>query len=153
MTRFDSTRAATFKAIINTLKDPPRATLDAAFRLPALVALYAIHITFDRLSRRYPRRARTLFLSIMRNGLIIIVLTIASLLYCHHRRSASGKCPMKNLQTVPRGFQVKITNYQLDARAHRISSTSILRPSIGSLFLPSLRQANQINRNVKEVGF
>ena len=138
MTRFDSTRAATFKVIINTLKDSPRATLDAAFRLPALVALYAIHITFDRLSRHYLRRARTLFLSIMRNGLIIIVLTIASWLYCRHRRSASGKYPIKILQTVPRGFQVKISNYQLDKKAHRVSSTSVLPPSIESLFPPSL---------------
>ena len=139
MTRFDSTRAATFKVIINTLKGLPRTTLDAAFGLPALVALYAIRITFDRLSRRYPRRARAFFfLSIMRNGLIIIVLTIASWLYCRHRRSASGKYPIKILQTVPRGFQVKISNYQLDTKAHRVSSTSVLPPSIESLFPLSL---------------
>lgn len=49
-----STRAASFKVIVNTLKNLPNAKLDAAFGVPALVSLYAIRIFFDRLSRRYP---------------------------------------------------------------------------------------------------
>lgn len=51
-----STRAATYKVIINTLKGLPNTTLDAAFGLPALVALYAIRITFAKLSIRYPSK-------------------------------------------------------------------------------------------------
>ncbi len=40
-----------------------------------------------------------------RNAFVIVVLTIASWLYCRHRKTASGKYPIKILQTVPRGFQ------------------------------------------------
>jgi solute carrier family 26 (sodium-independent sulfate anion transporter), member 11 len=45
------------------------------------------------------------FISTFRNAFVIIVLTIASWLYCRHRKSHSGKYPIKILQTVPRGFQ------------------------------------------------
>ena len=45
------------------------------------------------------------FLSTFRNAFVIIVLTIASWLYCRHRKSKSGKYPIKILQTVPRGFK------------------------------------------------
>ncbi|EJD05905.1 high affinity sulfate permease [Fomitiporia mediterranea MF3/22] len=105
ITGFD-TRAATYKVIINTLKGLPRTDLNAAFGLPALVALYAIRISLDRLSKRYPRRARTFFfISILRNGFVIIVLTIASWLSMRHRRNSKGNYPIKILQTVPSGFR------------------------------------------------
>ena len=45
------------------------------------------------------------FLSTFRNAFVIIVLTIASWLYCRHRKSKSGKYPIKILQNVPRGFK------------------------------------------------
>ena len=45
------------------------------------------------------------FASVFRNAFVIIVLTFASWLYTRHRRSASGKYPIKILQTVPRGFK------------------------------------------------
>lgn len=45
------------------------------------------------------------FISVLRNAFVIIVLTLASYLYCRHRKSKSGKYPIKILQTVPRGFQ------------------------------------------------
>ncbi|TDL27440.1 sulfate permease [Rickenella mellea] len=100
------TRAVTYKVIINTLKGLPRTAKDAAFGLPALVALYSIRIFFDFLSRRYPHRARIFFfISLLRNGFVIIVLTIASWLYCRHRKNKSGNYPIKILKTVPRGFQ------------------------------------------------
>lgn len=51
-----STRAATYKVIINTLKGLGRTTKDAAFGLTGLFVLYAIRITLDKLSKRYPRR-------------------------------------------------------------------------------------------------
>lgn len=44
------------------------------------------------------------FISTFRNAFVIIVLTIASWLYCRHRKTKSGY-PIKILQTVPRGFQ------------------------------------------------
>ena len=45
------------------------------------------------------------FISVFRNAFVIVILTIASWLYCKPRRDASGHYPIKILQTVPRGFQ------------------------------------------------
>ncbi|KLO18575.1 high affinity sulfate permease [Schizopora paradoxa] len=105
ITGFD-TRAATYLVIINSLKGLGRTTKDAAFGLTGLFALYAFRILFDRLSKRYPRRARLFFfLSVLRNGFVIVVLTIAAWLYTRHRKSEKGTYPIKILQTVPRGFQ------------------------------------------------
>ena len=70
------------------------------------MSLYAIRMTCDFLGRRYPHRRRFFFfLSTFRNGFVIIVLTIASWLYCRDRKSKSGKYPIKILMTVPRGFK------------------------------------------------
>ncbi|KAH8107159.1 sulfate permease [Cristinia sonorae] len=105
ITGFD-TRAATYKVIINSLKGLPRTTLDAAWGLPGLVALYGIRITMDWLTRRYPRRERLwFFLSVFRHAFVILILSLAAYLYCHPRRSRSGKYPIKILQTVPRGLK------------------------------------------------
>ncbi|KAI0781182.1 sulfate permease [Trametes elegans] len=104
-TGFD-TRAATYKVIINCFKFLPVTKLDAAFGITGLVSLYLIRIACDQLSKRYPRRQRLFFfLSVFRNAFVIVVLTIASWLYCRHRKSKSGKYPIKILQNVPRGFQ------------------------------------------------
>ncbi|KAJ7940868.1 sulfate transporter family-domain-containing protein [Mycena leptocephala] len=101
-----NTRAATFHVIINTLKGLPRTTLDAAWGLPSLFALYGIRILCDKLGKRYPRQARVFFfISVLRNAFVILVMTIAAWLYTRHRRSAKGTYPIKILQTVPRGFQ------------------------------------------------
>ncbi|KDQ59482.1 hypothetical protein JAAARDRAFT_713540 [Jaapia argillacea MUCL 33604] len=101
-----NTRAATYEVIINTLKGLPGTTKDAAFGLTALTALYVIRIVCDQLAKRYPRRARLFFfISVFRNAFVVIVVTLASWLYCRHRKSKSGKYPIKILQTVPRGFQ------------------------------------------------
>ena len=51
-----STRAATYKVIINTLRFLPQTKLDAAFGIPTLVTLYAIRMTFDHLTKRYPHK-------------------------------------------------------------------------------------------------
>ncbi|KAI0687186.1 sulfate permease [Cytidiella melzeri] len=100
------TRAATYKVIINSLKFLPVTKLDAAFGITGLFCLYAIRMTCDWLSRKFPRRRRLFFfISTFRNAFVIIVLTIAAWLYCRHRVSKSGKYPIKILLTVPRGFQ------------------------------------------------
>lgn len=77
------------------------------------------------MTRRYPRRGTSLllssvvfdvdllyplermffFMSILRNGVVLVVITIAAWLYCRHR-VVKGKYPIKILETVPRGFQV-----------------------------------------------
>ncbi len=101
-----STRAATYEVIINTLKGLPRTKLDAAWGLSGLVALYIIRFSCDRLAKRFPRRARTLFfVSVFRNVFIILILTIAAWLYTRHRESASGSYPIKILKDVPGGLR------------------------------------------------
>ncbi|KAJ6546457.1 sulfate permease [Mycena vulgaris] len=101
-----NTRAATYQVIINTLKGLPRTSLDAAWGLPSLFALYAIRMLCDWLGKRYPRRARVFFfVSVLRNAFIILIMTIAAWLYTRHRRNAKGVYPIKILLTVPRGFQ------------------------------------------------
>ncbi|KAI0665048.1 sulfate permease [Cubamyces menziesii] len=100
------TRAATYKVIINCFKYLPVTKLDAAFGLTGLFCLYAIRIACDYLTKRFPRRQRFFFfISVFRNAFVIIILTIASWLYCRDHKSKSGKYPIKILMTVPRGFQ------------------------------------------------
>jgi sodium-independent sulfate anion transporter 11 len=36
---------------------------------------------------------------------VLVVLTLASYLYCRHRGNAKGNYPIQILKTVPRGFQ------------------------------------------------
>lgn len=45
------------------------------------------------------------FISVLRNAFVIIILTIAAWLYTRHRKSKSGKYPIKILQTVPSGLK------------------------------------------------
>ncbi|KAI9566505.1 sulfate transporter family-domain-containing protein [Boletus coccyginus] len=100
-----NTRAAPYEVIIDTLKGLPRTTLDAAWGVTGLVALYAIRIIFTQLTRRFPGRSRLFFfIMVARNAFVILVLTVAAFLYCRHRKTASGY-PIKILRTVPRGLQ------------------------------------------------
>ena len=116
-----STRAATFEVIINTLKGIPGTTLDAAWGLVGLSALYAIRITCDRLGKKYPRRGESFttvriavngfrpariffFINVLRSATVLIILTLAAWLYCRNRLS-NGKYPIKILLTVPSGFK------------------------------------------------
>lgn len=105
ITGFNS-RAPTYHVVINTLRGLPRTTLDAAWGLPSLFALYLISALCNRLGKRYPRYARVFFfISVLRNAFVILVMTIAAWLYTRHRRSKKGTYPIKILQTVPRGLQ------------------------------------------------
>jgi len=45
------------------------------------------------------------FISVLRNAFVLLVLTIGAWLYTRHRKSKSGKYPIKILQTVPSGFK------------------------------------------------
>ncbi len=92
--------------IINTLKGLPRTKLDAAWGLTGLVALYAIRIACDILSKRFPRRARVFFfISVLRNAFVLLILTIAAWLYTRHRINAKGKYPISILEEVPSGLR------------------------------------------------
>jgi sodium-independent sulfate anion transporter 11 len=45
------------------------------------------------------------FINVLRNGFVIVVLTLASWLYTRHRLDKKGKGPIKILGKVPSGFQ------------------------------------------------
>ncbi|KAG6920007.1 hypothetical protein DXG01_013356 [Tephrocybe rancida] len=111
ITGFD-TRASTYKVIINTLKGLPRTKLDAAWGLTGLVALYGIRIF------------------VLRNAFVILILTIAAWLYTRHRKSASGKYPIKILQTVPAGLkhigQPSVDHKLLSALAPELPVSTII---------------------------
>ena len=118
----ESTRAATYKVIINSLKGLPRTQLDAAWGLTGLFGLYVIRYFCIWGTKKYPRRGMSLshkysttaehviarvffFISVMRNAFAVLVLTFAAWLYCRHRKSKSGKYPIRILQKVPAGFK------------------------------------------------
>lgn len=46
------------------------------------------------------------FISILRNGFVIVVVTFASWLSMRRRRDEDGNFPIKILKTVPSGFKV-----------------------------------------------
>ncbi len=70
----------------------------------AKVRLFHCMARFDRYTDIFAERL-WFFVSTFRNAFVIIVLTIASWLFCRHRVSKSGKYPIKILETVPRGFR------------------------------------------------
>ncbi|CAE6438622.1 unnamed protein product [Rhizoctonia solani] len=103
--RFD-TRAATYKVILDTLKNLKHSTKDAAFGVTGLFVLYIVKLSFIQLSKRFPRRERFFFfLSIARNAFVIVALTLAAYLYAHPRKDSKGGYPISVLNTVPRGFK------------------------------------------------
>ncbi|KAJ3570550.1 hypothetical protein NP233_g4336 [Leucocoprinus birnbaumii] len=105
ITGFD-TRATTYRVIINTLKGLPRTSLDAAWGLPGLCALYMFRYLSAWATRKFPRRARLFFfINVLRISFVILVLTIAAWLYCRRRRTPAGDFPIKILQDVPAGLK------------------------------------------------
>ncbi|KAF8582670.1 sulfate permease [Ramaria rubella] len=101
-----NTRGATYLVIIDTLKNLKFSTLDSAFGVVGLFTLYAVKWTFSYLTKRYPRQERIFFfISVLRNAFVMIILTLASWLYCRHRLDKKGNAPISILGNVPRGFQ------------------------------------------------
>ena len=101
--RFD-TREATYKVIINTLKNLKFSTLDAAMGVPALAILFLFKWSCTAVEKRYPRYKRAAFFtSVTRNALVIILFTIIAW------RITINQDPKKYtisiLKTVPPGFQ------------------------------------------------
>lgn len=100
--RFD-TRAATYKVIINTLKNLPYTSLDAAFGLTALFLLYFLKWSFTYLGKRYPRWSRAFFFGqCLRHAFTIIIFTIVSWrINLHHTK----KPRISLVGTVPSGLR------------------------------------------------
>ncbi|WVQ99229.1 hypothetical protein IAU59_006361 [Kwoniella sp. CBS 9459] len=76
--RFD-TRAATYKVIINTLKNLKYSSLDAAFGVTSLFLLYFIKWSLAWFGQKKPKYARiAFFASCLRHAFVIIIYTIIS---------------------------------------------------------------------------
>ena len=116
-----NSRESAYKVVINTLKNLKHAKLDAAFGLSALVGLYVIRFGLEYLGRRYPKHRRAFFFAnVMRNGLVVIIVTVAAWLTTRY----DEKPRIKILLDVPRGFQsvgpLRIDSELLSALAAQI---------------------------------
>ncbi|KAI9885204.1 MAG: nuclear mRNA export, poly(A)+RNA binding protein [Watsoniomyces obsoletus] len=98
-----STREATYKVVINTLKNLGRTKIDAAMGLTALTMLYLIRYGCTYASRRMPARSKIFFfLATLRTAFVILLYTMISWLVNRNRR---GKPLVRILGNVPRGFK------------------------------------------------
>ncbi|KAI9926307.1 Sulfate permease 2 [Aspergillus wentii] len=98
-----STRGATYKVIINTLKYLPTSQMDAAMGLTALAMLYSIRSACTFGSKRMSHKAKTFFfISTLRTVFVILFYTMISAAVNLHRRDDPA---FKLLGNVPRGFK------------------------------------------------
>ncbi|KAI9720434.1 MAG: hypothetical protein M1812_002940 [Candelaria pacifica] len=98
-----STRDATYKVIINTLKHLGRSKLDAAMGLTALTMLYLIRFVCNTAAKKQPKRQKFwFFINTLRTSFVILLYVMISWLVNRHHRK---KPLFKILGTVPRGFK------------------------------------------------
>ncbi|KAJ5219317.1 uncharacterized protein N7498_001416 [Penicillium cinerascens] len=98
-----STRGATYKVIINTLKYLPSSSIDAAMGVTACAMLYIIRFSCTYAAKKQPHRAKIwFFASTLRTVFVILFYTMVSAAVNLHRKDN----PLFSLLgTVPRGFQ------------------------------------------------
>ncbi|KUM59614.1 hypothetical protein ACN42_g7523 [Penicillium freii] len=83
-----STRGATYKIIIDTLKHLPSARMDAAMGLTALAMLYGIRSACNYGTRKKPHKAKLFFfLSTLRTVFVVLFYTMISAAVNLHRRN------------------------------------------------------------------
>ncbi|CAI7585735.1 unnamed protein product [Penicillium palitans] len=98
-----STRGATYKIIIDTLRHLPSARMDAAMGLTALAMLYGIRSACNYGTRKKPHKAKLFFfLSTLRTAFVVLFYTMISAAVNLHRRNHPA---FKLLGNVPRGFK------------------------------------------------
>ncbi|KAJ5586769.1 uncharacterized protein N7459_002534 [Penicillium hispanicum] len=98
-----STRGATYKVIINTLKHLPSANINAAMGVTACAMLYIIRSGCTYAAKKYPHRAKLwFFVSTLRTVFVILFYTMISAAVNLHRKDHPK---FSLLGTVPRGFQ------------------------------------------------
>ncbi|KAK6082816.1 sulfate permease [Seiridium cupressi] len=101
-----NTRESTYKIIINTLKNLPKAKLDAALGLTALFMLYLIRFFCDFMAKRQPNKKKLwFFLSTLRMAFVIVLYILISW-GVNRYITDSTKAKFKILGPVPSGFQV-----------------------------------------------
>ena len=98
-----STREATYKVFINTLKHLGRSNLNAAIGLPALFMLYLWRFICNTGARKQPHRSKLwFFISTLRTAIVLLLFTMISWLVNKDHRA---KPRFSVLGNVPRGFQ------------------------------------------------
>ena len=144
----NSTRAATYHVIINTLKGLGRTQKDAAFGLVGLFVLYAIRMICDHLSHRYPRRG--LYFS-LRFAMVPRLTPITQLnSFSSSRRSVAHSSLLSSLwppgciRATARARRAPIRS-RSSGPCREVSKTSVLPPSTrGSC--PRLRPKSLLRR-------
>lgn len=97
------THQAPYLIVGDLLSSLSKMTVDVAFGLTALLALYGIKYFAVRAARRLPRFERTLFyIGIMRSGLVVVIGTFVSFLI--NLNGSPSSSPFKILKSVPPGF-------------------------------------------------
>ncbi|KAL4902315.1 hypothetical protein BDW74DRAFT_158346 [Aspergillus multicolor] len=98
-----NTRGATYRTIIDTLKQLPTSTLDAAMGVTACAMLYIIRFGCNYAAKKQPQRAKMwFFVSTLRTVFVILFYTMISAATNLHRKDNPA---FKVLGHVPRGFQ------------------------------------------------
>ncbi|CAK9440962.1 uncharacterized protein LODBEIA_P48310 [Lodderomyces beijingensis] len=107
-----NTRESTYKVIIDTLKDLPSSTIDAAFGLVCLFILYVWKFSTEWAQKRWPRHKMYFFyFQQLRNAVVIIVATAISWGIVHPKKVAwTGPekkfvPPIKTIGNVPSGLR------------------------------------------------
>jgi sodium-independent sulfate anion transporter 11 len=102
ISKYIDTSQADYIILLQTMKYALRPSIDAAFGLSGLNALYAIRYTLEKLSKRYPQYQRPIFFAqSLRSAVVLSLLTLGSYFYCHGKAVA----PISILKDVPRGFR------------------------------------------------
>ncbi|KAH3663439.1 hypothetical protein WICMUC_005965 [Wickerhamomyces mucosus] len=100
-----NTREATYKVVINTLKNLKFTKLDAVFGLIPLLILYVWKFSADAAPKKYPKtKTFFFFFQALRNGIVIIVFTCISWGMIRHHKDEKTK-PISILGTVPSGLR------------------------------------------------
>ncbi|KAL7319728.1 Sulfate permease 2 [Mucor circinelloides] len=97
-----NTQDSSYLIFGNFFKNLPNTKLDVAFGLSGLVWLYGVRYGCSWLGKRYPKYStHFFFLSIMRNGVLVIFGTLIAFLI----NIGKSTSPISILKTVPAGFQ------------------------------------------------
>jgi solute carrier family 26 (sodium-independent sulfate anion transporter), member 11 len=96
-----STRGATYKTFILSLKHLPSSQLDAALGITGLVMLYGIRSACNYAARKHPSKAKMFFfIATLRTAFVILFYTMISAATNIHRRDNPA---FNVIGTVPRG--------------------------------------------------
>ncbi|KAI8393834.1 sulfate transporter family-domain-containing protein [Radiomyces spectabilis] len=97
-----NTQDSTYLIFGNFFKNLPKTKVDVAFGLTGLIWLYGVRYACQKLGQRYKKyETHLFFLSIMRNGILVIFGTLIAFLI----NIGKDTSPISILKTVPAGFQ------------------------------------------------